>query len=106
LGSHEDRDITIHLDMLEVPSHDLAALDAPFLEEEVWETVKCLPSDKAPGPDGFTRRFYKSCWPFIKTNIMATISCVWAPKFRNMRLLNSSFIMVLLKREEATLVKD
>jgi hypothetical protein len=35
-----------------VPVHDLAELDSPIVEKEVWETIKQLPSDKAPGPDG------------------------------------------------------
>jgi hypothetical protein len=89
-----------------MPSYDLVALDAPFLEEEVWGTIKRLPNDKAPRPDGFTGHFYKSCWSIIKTEVMAAISCVWARKFRNMRLLNSAFIMLLLKVEVPQGAKD
>jgi hypothetical protein len=106
LGFQEDMDTTIDLDALRVPSYDLAALDVPFSEEEVWETTKRLSSDKAPGPDGFTDRFYKSCWHIIKTDIMVAISCVWARKFRNMRALNSAFITLLPKMDEASHVKD
>jgi hypothetical protein len=42
--SHEDKSRAV----------DLTDLDAPFSEKEVWETIKQLPSDKAPGLDGFT----------------------------------------------------
>lgn len=28
--------------------------------------IKCLPTDKAPGPDGFNGMFIKKCWPKIK----------------------------------------
>jgi hypothetical protein len=28
-------------------------IDAPFLEEEVWSAINRMPSNKAPGPDGF-----------------------------------------------------
>jgi hypothetical protein len=76
LSSCESREVTIDLEALGVLSHDLAQLVAPFSENEVWERIKCLPSDKAPGPDGFTGRFYKACWPIIKNEIIATISCV------------------------------
>jgi hypothetical protein len=106
LGTHEDREVTIDLDALEVHSFELSQLDAPFSEEEVWETIKHLPSDKAPVPDGFTGRFCKSCWPIIKTEIMAAISCVWAQKFRNMKPLNSDFITLLPKLQPAFHAKD
>jgi hypothetical protein len=106
LVSHESREVTIDLDALGVPSYELAQLEAPFSEEEVWDTVKRLPSDKASGPDGFTGRFYKTCWPIIKNDIMAAISCVWARKFRNMRVLNSAFITLLPKMQPTHYAKD
>jgi hypothetical protein len=67
VGKAEIREHTIDLEELEfrehtkaefywhalgVPVHDLAELDSPIVEKEVWETIKQLPSDKAPGPDG------------------------------------------------------
>jgi hypothetical protein len=61
IGEDSDRDRTINLDNLDLPRFDLEALESPF-SEEVWNTIKELPSDKAPGPDGFTGRFYKTCW--------------------------------------------
>jgi hypothetical protein len=48
----------------------------------------------------------KICWFIIKTDIMAAISCVWARRFGNMRPLNSAFITLLPKTDEATGVKD
>jgi hypothetical protein len=35
LGTHENRDVTIDLHALTVPSYELAQLDVPFSEEEV-----------------------------------------------------------------------
>ena len=64
--------------LLGVPSHDLSELDAPFSEEEVWNSIKMLPPDKAPGPDGFTGRFYQACWPIIKKEVKEAISAVWS----------------------------
>jgi hypothetical protein len=65
-GTIIDRENTVNLDELGIISLNLSGLDLPFTEEEVWSTIKKLPSDKAPGPDGLTGRFYKSCWPVIK----------------------------------------
>jgi endonuclease/exonuclease/phosphatase family metal-dependent hydrolase len=41
--------------IVEIPGLEL---DRPFTVE-VEYAVKCLPNDKAPGPDGFTNNFYK-----------------------------------------------
>lgn len=76
IGKDIDRDTTINLDNLNLPRYDLEALDFPF-SEEVWNTIKDLPADKAPGLDGFTGRFYKSCWAIIKDDIMAALHTVW-----------------------------
>ena len=62
IGSSSDWGQTIDLVELGIPSHNLDELDAPFSEEEVWKTITLLPSDKAPGLDGFTGRFYKAFW--------------------------------------------
>ena len=78
LGDSSDREVTVNIAELNVPSFDLTDLDSPFSEEEVWKTICSLPSNKAPGPDGFTGKFYKVCWPIIKTDIMAAISAVWS----------------------------
>jgi hypothetical protein len=76
-------------------------LDEPISEQEVWITIKNLPNNKAPGPDGFTGKFYKNCWPVIKDDLMRAIGAVWRRDFRNLRLLNSAFITLLPKREGA-----
>lgn len=106
LGVSMDRDSTINLEEVQVPTHDLTKLDAPFSEEEVWKTINSLPSDKAPGPDGFTGKFYKSYWQIIKVDIMAAVSAIWGRKMRNFEQLNSAYITLLPKKEEATNIKD
>ena len=98
--------MTVNLAELDMPNIPLHDLEVPFSEEEVWKTVKALPPDKAPGPDGFTGRFYKVCWQIIKVDIMAAISAVWSQKFTNFELLNSAFVTLLPKREDASSIKD
>jgi len=91
---------------LDMPSLDLTELETPFSEQEVWKTINLLPSDKAPGPDGFTGKFYKVCWQIIKVDIMAALSAVWSREFDNFELLNSAFITLLPKKEDASNIKD
>jgi hypothetical protein len=101
LGTNLTRDHSINLEELGTAIHNLANLEIPFTEDEVWATVKKLPSDKAPGPDGFTGRFYKACWPIIKEDIMAAMSAIWSRKFRGFEVLNTAYITLLPKKVDA-----
>jgi hypothetical protein len=48
------------------PVPDLESLVMPVSMEEINNIVRCMPPDKAPGPDGFNGLFMKKCWHFIK----------------------------------------
>lgn len=76
LGTAEHRDYTLDLHSLGIQQHDLGDLELVFSMEEVWSVVKDLPLDKAPGPDGFTGRFYKVCWDIIKEDMMGALLAV------------------------------
>jgi hypothetical protein len=106
LGTSITRVNTINLPELGINVHDLSELDLPFTEEEVWCTIKQMPSVKAPGPDGFTGCFYKTCWAIIKKDIMAAISAIWSRKLANFGVLNSAYITLLPKMEGAEQPKD
>ena len=41
-------------------------LTKPFMHEEIDRLVREMPSDRAPGPDGFNGCFLKSSWHIIK----------------------------------------
>eukprot|EP00253_Pinus_taeda_P006269 PITA_06269 len=43
-----------------------AELDKEITTEEIEWSILSMPSDKAPGPDGFTVAFYKTHWEIIK----------------------------------------
>ena len=58
LGKHQARDYTLDMDYLGLEAANLQELDAIFMEEEIWNVIKELPVDQAPGPDGFIRIFY------------------------------------------------
>jgi hypothetical protein len=96
---------TIDLEALGIQHHDLYMMDAP-ISEEVWNTIKPLPSDKAPGPDGFTGHFYKASWPIIKGDIMAVVSALRRRDFKNFKLLNTAYITLIPKSEGANQAKD
>jgi hypothetical protein len=75
-------------------------------EEEVWHTIRSLPSDKAPGPDGYKGRFYKKVWPIIRMDFMLALEKVWQGDASRLYLLNSAYVTLLPKKSEAIEVKD
>ena len=53
LGVAKHREFTLNLGSCHRDMGDLGVLDLPISEDEVRFAVFCLPSDRAPGPDGF-----------------------------------------------------
>lgn len=106
LGTAERRELTLNLEVFYQGPTDLSELDAPISEDEVWDIVKNLPSDKSPGPDRFTARFYKSCWGTIKHDVMAAIGAVHGGDSRKLHMLNSAYMVLIPKTEDATRVAD
>jgi hypothetical protein len=62
-----------------------------------------LPSDKAPGPDGFTGLFYKVAWPIIKQDV---VNVFWSLDGRSFNLINDAFMILLRKKNEAQEIRD
>lgn len=74
LGSEGQCNFTFDLQSFHRSAVDLTELDRIIDEEEIWNTIKSMPSEKAHGPDGFTGRFYKMAWQFIKVDFMAAVN--------------------------------
>lgn len=45
----------------------IRAIEITF--DEVEMMINVMPHIKAPGPDGFTVKFFQSCWPIIGENV-------------------------------------
>jgi ribonuclease HI/exonuclease III len=52
---------------------DNRALNRPISMKEIKEVVFRMNPDKAPGPDGFTPRFFTHCWDIIKKDLSKMI---------------------------------
>jgi hypothetical protein len=78
------------------PILGLEALTAPFTHEEIDKVVANMPTDKAPGPDGFTGLFIKVCWPIIKFDFYRLVQDFWEGKV-NLQSINDSFITLIPK---------
>lgn len=82
-GSTPAHGHALHLEALNLPSFDLQHLEESFTVKEVIKVIKSMPFDKAPGPDGFTTRFYATCWGIIKEDFMEALS--FFPSWRHAR---------------------
>ena len=100
LGVDPQRCATLNLQDLGIQPANLDHLEYPFSEEEVWQTIKSLPADKSPGPDGFTAEFYKSAWPIIKTDILAAFGAFYLTNRTQLQRLNGALITLLPKCQE------
>lgn len=86
-------------DSLWQPTVDLSNLDDPFTEEEILAAINDIPHDKAPGPDGFTGLFYKTCWPIIRQDIICAINSIYNLRCRDFNLLNKANIVLIPKKD-------
>jgi hypothetical protein len=46
------------------------------------------------------------CWPILKNGLMAAFSAVWSRKVMNLGLLNTTYVTLLPKCEDAEKIKD
>jgi hypothetical protein len=85
------------LSFLSIDVDESTWLQREFEEKEVWDVVRDLNGDKAPGPDGFTMAFFHKCWEILKNDIVAVFS-----EFHNRgqfeKSLNATFVSLIPKK--------
>jgi mannosylglycoprotein endo-beta-mannosidase len=109
MGTKEARSRTFDLDKLSMSRlQELSGLelDRPFSEGEIEYTVKCLPNGKAPGPDGFTNDFYKSCWDIIKFDVLSAFHSIHSLHCDYLTQINGAQVILIPKVEVAAELKD
>jgi hypothetical protein len=84
---------------LGLPAPDLSALDAPFTLEELKTAVFDTPSDKAPGPDGFSAGFFKTSWAVVKDDLLRALNKFYDLNDLSFNSLNTAFYVLLPKNE-------
>ncbi|XP_071727736.1 uncharacterized protein [Rutidosis leptorrhynchoides] len=88
-----------------ITSADNELLEAPFTEEEIWESIKCCVSSKAPGPDGFNFGFFKKFWSIIKDDLVGAINWFWVfGEFS--KGCNASFVSLIPKKSDPPSFSD
>jgi hypothetical protein len=81
-------------------------IDGPFREEEIRRAISELPTEKAPGPDGFTRVSYRAYWDIIKQEIVASFHCFYNLTKGPLPKLNGALLTLLPKNEVSEQPED
>jgi hypothetical protein len=62
--------------------------------------IQEMPNRKAPGPDGFTVEFFKSCWEVVKHDVYRVVEDFkWSTSI--LKALNATMITLILKKNES-----
>jgi hypothetical protein len=106
VGTNSARSRRLNWVALGYSPFNLEDLDMPFMEQELFGIIKSLPSEKAPGPDGFIGIFYKECWGVIKDDLFQAVMGFYNHKTSKMHLFNEANIVLLPKTQEPTTMAD
>jgi hypothetical protein len=76
---------------------NLQHLELPFSEQEVETTIKSMPKEKASGPDGLIRLFFKKCWSIIKEDIIGAVNQLYNINQQGLNFLNQALVVLIPK---------
>jgi hypothetical protein len=84
---------------------NLDHLCLPFSQEEIENIILYLPSDKAPGPDGFNNLFFKRAWHIIREDFFK-LSTDFFNHDVDLKSANHSYITLVPKIDNPEKVSD
>ena len=84
---------------------DLELMVQPFQCEEIDRIIKQMPTDKAPGPDGFNGLFLKKCWSIVKGEFYTLCQDFYLGNL-NLESINTSYIILIPKTSSPESVND
>ena len=86
-------------DIPQLNSEENEVLCAPFTKKEVFDVITQMKHNKAPGPDGFSTKFYKKCLHIIKGDLMPMLHDLFSGHLQLFHL-NFGTITMLPKKVE------
>ncbi|XP_037427324.1 uncharacterized protein LOC119292673 [Triticum dicoccoides] len=83
----------------------LETLIVPFTKQEIDVIVNEMPTERAPGPDGFSGIFIKKCWHIIKNDFYDLCNQFYEGTL-NLESINEGFITLIPKVRSPENVSD
>jgi hypothetical protein len=106
LGTPCPPSASVNFGLIGLAAHDLSELEGDITKDEVKKAIMASPSDKAPGPDGFSATFFKVCWGIIKDDLVAALNLAWRANSQHLHLVNTASIILLPKKEDLNQLTD
>ncbi|CAL1385013.1 unnamed protein product [Linum trigynum] len=78
---------------------------SPFIEAELWMTIKSCRGDRAPRPDGFTLEFFKKIWNIVRRDLLKACDEFYISGFVP-DCIARTFLPLVPKREAVEFVND
>lgn len=73
--------------------------------EEIQKTLFAMPNNMSPGPDDFTNEFFKATWLITGKDFITAVQSFFIKGFLP-KGLNSTILVLIVKKEEAIEMKD
>jgi hypothetical protein len=105
MGRSEGIDMQFDLNVILQRVEGLDDLTRPFEKKELDDIIKAMPSDRAPGPDGFSGMFLKRCWPIVQNEFYRLAADFYNGTLR-MENINGSYITLVPKKSAPLTVND
>lgn len=86
-------------------THDSERLTAVVTEEEIKRVLFSMPSNKSPGPDGYTVEFFKGAWAVVGKELMVAIQSFFIYGFLP-KGLNTTILAFIPKNFNVKEMKD
>ena len=84
---------------------EMATLQAPVQAEEIKDVLFSMPTNKAPGPDGYPMEFYKAAWSVIGKDFVTAVQSFFL--FGLMpRSVNATLLALVPKTTDAEKMSD
>jgi hypothetical protein len=96
-GTYVPRQCTLNFSELECETRNLDHLDNPFSEDEIRKVVMSAPKEKSPGPDGYIRLFFSSCWHILKEDLIKATQHFYLMNSQGLHLLNQAYVVLVPK---------
>lgn len=74
-------------------------------KEEIRDVLMGMPSNKSPGPDGFTVEFFKASWNIVGEDFTTAVLLFFSKGFLP-KGLNANILALVAKKDSATEMRD